>query len=64
MAGLACGGTIHEQMETGDGAGELRLKTGGRHPGRAFSHTRSGRRGRRKGKLKGLFSRSFCAVGA
>ncbi|WP_404924865.1 autotransporter-associated beta strand repeat-containing protein [Mesorhizobium sp. ORM16] len=45
MAGLACGGTIHEQMETGDGAGELRLKTGGRHPGRAFSHTRSGRRG-------------------
>ncbi|MBZ9846364.1 autotransporter-associated beta strand repeat-containing protein, partial [Mesorhizobium sp. CA5] len=46
MAGLACGGTIHDQKAADDGGHDPRSKTGDLHPGRASSQARRGSRGR------------------
>ncbi|TPJ75080.1 autotransporter-associated beta strand repeat-containing protein, partial [Mesorhizobium sp. B2-7-1] len=45
MAGLACGGTIHDQRADDDGGHDPRSKAGHRHPGRASSQARSGLQG-------------------
>ncbi|CDX29442.1 Outer membrane autotransporter barrel domain (modular protein) [Mesorhizobium sp. ORS 3359] len=47
MAGLACGGTIHDYMENGEATRDRRLQADGRHSERASSQARSGRHGRR-----------------
>ncbi|WP_224545079.1 autotransporter-associated beta strand repeat-containing protein [Mesorhizobium sp. CA16] len=56
MAGLACGETIPDYVESGDSAGDRRLKADTPHPGRAFSQARSGRAGQPKAK-DAIFSR-------
>ncbi|MBZ9767076.1 autotransporter-associated beta strand repeat-containing protein [Mesorhizobium sp. CA6] len=50
MAGLACGETIPDYVESGDSAGDRRLKADTPHPGRASSQARSGRAGQPKAK--------------